>query len=126
MTVSLERPVKAPVPVYPSRVVVNDRETADDSRRAVLTVRMAVDRDMLAVALDLAMGGPDATDPDTWSVETIREAVECQLGMDGTYQIWRDRRLLGEMVDDPTVGEFVRAEFRAIDRAFPEHAPAAA
>ncbi|MGW1399300.1 hypothetical protein ACWCRF_11630 [Streptomyces sp. NPDC002405] len=128
MTVSLERPVglssyEPELPVYPSLRVTNEPEPGE-SRQAVLTLRIAVDRDMLAAALDLS--SYDLSDPDSWSVEFIRDSVELQLGMDGAYPLWRDSRRFPDLLDDPSVRDRVAATYRAIDRAYPQPAPPAA
>lgn len=121
MTTSLERPARAQLPEYPSRVVCNEQELADEyvQQRAVLTLRAAVDRDMLAFAVDKGTCG-DESDPDGWPVEFTRDAAEHELAMSGTYGIWRDRHLIATAADDPEAGPRVRAIYRAVDRAYPE------
>lgn len=121
MTISLERPVRRRyepnLPLYPSLIVTNEPEVGE-TRRAVLALRIAVDRDMLATLLDLACYS--YPDPDAWSYEFIRESIEMYLGMDGAYTVWRDSRRFPEMLDDPSVGDRIRATYRAVDRAYPE------
>lgn len=109
------------VSLYPSRVVCNELELTDSGsdRVAVLTLRTAVDRDMLALAADKSTLGDDA-DPDEWTIEFTREAAEYELAMTGAYEIWRDSHLIASMIDDPQVGPRVRAIYRAIDRAYPK------
>jgi hypothetical protein len=122
MSISLERPArrryKPQLPVFESRVVTNEPEPGEEGeRQAVLTLRVAVDRDMLTALLNMACY--DYPDPDSWSVEFIRESVETHLGVDGAYTAWRDSRRFSELLDDPSVCERIRAEYRAIDRAYP-------
>lgn len=121
MTISLESPAyskyEPQLPVYPSQRVTNEPEEGE-TRHAVLTLRVAVDRDMLAAALDLSCWAEP--DPDSWPVEFIREAVEMQIGLDGAYPVWRDSRRFLELLDDPSVKDRVAATYRAVDRAFPK------
>lgn len=120
MKTYIERPCWPPLPVYPSRVVCNERElteTASD-RRAVLTMRAAIDRDMLALAVDRGTRG-DESDPDGWGVEFVREVAEYEAAMSGTYSLWCESYLIEAAAEDPEVGPRVRAIYRAVDRAYP-------
>ncbi|MEV5441418.1 hypothetical protein AB0N23_02540 [Streptomyces sp. NPDC052644] len=89
----------------------------DDDIRAVVTVRVAVTRDVLAVALDDA-GGWDKH-PDEWSVPYIREAVSWSLTHQDFGDLERAAERIPDLVDDPEVGERIRSVYRAVDRAFP-------
>ncbi|MEV5611522.1 hypothetical protein [Streptomyces sp. NPDC052225] len=120
MTISLERPVDLPrtrqLPAYPATRVTNAQEVGE-TRRAVLALHVAVDRDMLAAALDLACYS--YPDPDSWSLVFIRDSVERQLALDGAFHLWHDSRGFADLLDDPSVHERIEAEYRAIDRAYP-------
>lgn len=91
---------------------------------AVVTVQYAMTRDMLAVALDLACC-PTDSHPDDWTVEYIRESVEMELSMSSVLDLERDSGLLLGFLDgdDDHLAAWVRAEYRAIDRAYPRLAP---
>lgn len=92
---------------------------AVDDVVAVVAVKVAMTRDMLAVALDLAGAGRYDENPDAWTVEWIRESVEIQLCIEGPFTIQQDAATFADMALDPSVGDRVRAEYRAIDRAYP-------
>ncbi|ALO10002.1 hypothetical protein AQF52_4408 [Streptomyces venezuelae] len=96
-------------------------ETAD-APRAVVTLQVAMTRDMLAVALDLAAGN-DHSNPDTWSVQRIREDVEFSLASEPIPSLQRDAETFADLLDDPSIRERIQAEYRAIDRAYPLYAP---
>lgn len=118
---TMESAVQSSVPVYPSRVVCHEQELNDtDSERvAVVTMRMAVDRDMLALAVSKSTGGADETDPDGWTVEFVREVAEYELAMSGAYELWGDSHMMVAALDDPELAPRVRAIYRAVDRAYP-------
>ncbi|MFJ7242383.1 hypothetical protein ACIQWB_35390 [Streptomyces olivaceus] len=124
MTISLERPARRryepQLPVFGPTIVTNEPEPGEEERHAVLTLRIAVDRDMLAALLDISCY--DYPDPDSWSVEFIRESVELRLSLDGAYEAWRDSRRFSELLDDPSVRDRIQAEYRAVDRAYPKTA----
>ncbi|MEV7427023.1 hypothetical protein [Streptomyces sp. NPDC091212] len=95
----------------------------DEDVRAVVTVRVAMTRDMLAATLDLACGQP-GQDPDTWSVEYIRESVEQQLTYENVTELQVDAAGYCEFgLIDPTAMPLIQATYRAIDRAYPHCAP---
>ncbi|WP_392668602.1 hypothetical protein [Streptomyces sp. LN785] len=110
-----------PAPISTSYVFGADDDV--DDVVAVVAVKVAMTRDMLAVALDLASVGRFDENPDAWTVEWIRESVEIQLCIEGPFTIQRDAEGFADMALDPTVGNRVRAEYRAIDRAYPHLAP---
>ncbi|WP_413753057.1 hypothetical protein NRF20_20750 [Streptomyces sp. R-74717] len=90
--------------------------------RAVVTLKVAMTRDMLAIALDLACGA-SGENPDTWDVAYIRQSVELSLSMESPFTIQHDAETHAELLDDPSIGDYIRAEYRAIDRAYPYMAP---
>lgn len=125
MTVSMERPVRAQLPpATPSTLVFgpeNDEgRIPADEVQAVVTLRVAMTRNMLGAALNLASCASYDEDPDTWSVERIREYVELEVNMQGPWRLLQDAPGYDEMIHDPSVGDRIRAELRAIDRAYPE------
>ncbi|MEE1818482.1 hypothetical protein PUR59_26115 [Streptomyces sp. SP18ES09] len=95
---------------------------ADEEPRAVVTLQVAMTRDMLAVALDLAAGN-DRSNPDTWTVQRIREDVEFSLASNPIPSLQRDAETFADLLDDPSVRDRIQAEYRAIDRAYPLYAP---
>ncbi|MER5312893.1 hypothetical protein ABT034_34555 [Streptomyces sp. NPDC002773] len=90
--------------------------------RAIVTVQVAMTRDMLALALDHAVTNAyDAL--DTWTVAYIREGVEMALSMEGPWRIEQDAHSFPDLLDDPAARTNVQAVYRAVDRAFPLYAP---
>ncbi|MFE3580547.1 hypothetical protein [Streptomyces vinaceus] len=113
----------APRPAYPKPTPPTDVFGATDPGedvRAVVTVQVAMTRDMLATALDLAAGNCEEH-PDTWSVQYIRESVELQLTYENFIQLERSARGYEEWADiDESVKPYIQAVYRAIDRAYPK------
>ena len=104
--------------LMPSATVTNHTGPGEDAPHAALTLRVLVSRDALAYALDCQVGGEE-THPDTWPVEFIRESVERELALNGAFHLTNDSHLIVAALDDPEVADRVRAEYRAIDRAYP-------
>ncbi|GAA2796467.1 hypothetical protein [Streptomyces showdoensis] len=94
-----------------------------DEPRAVVTLQFAMTRDMLAVCVDLAAGGPDDDHPDTWTVEFTRGAVDCIVATHSVTLLQEYARDFSDLLDDPSIREQIQAEYRAIDRAYPLYAP---
>ncbi|MFD8640777.1 hypothetical protein ACFV14_10755 [Streptomyces zaomyceticus] len=90
--------------------------------RAVVTVQVAMTRDMLAYALDHAVTNAYEA-LDAWTADHIREGVEMTLSMQDAWRIERDARSYPDLLDDPTARPNVQAIYRAIDRAYPLYAP---
>ncbi|MEU6768628.1 hypothetical protein ABZ916_39725 [Streptomyces sp. NPDC046853] len=125
MTISLERPVRAQLPPTTPSVLVfgpeNDKGGIPAEKvQAVVTLRVAMTRDMLGAALNLASCASYDEDPDSWSVERVREYVELEVNMQGPWRLLQDSHEYSELIHDPSVGDRIRAELRAIDRAYPE------
>ncbi|MFB7555323.1 hypothetical protein [Streptomyces brevispora] len=122
-----EAPPKAALPAaVPTSYVFGASDADDvltDDVRAVVTLKVAMSRDMLASALDLAMRGAYDENLDTMPAEEVRHRVELSLHMESPWTLMRDAELFPDMLDDPTVGHLVRAEYRAVDRAYPYLAP---
>ncbi len=116
----------APRPNYPKPIPPTDIFGATDPGEtvyAVVTVRVAMTRDMLATALDLAAGNCEKH-PDTWSVEYIRESVELQLTYENFVELERSAQSYSEWGDiDESIKPYIQAIYRAVDRAYPQ-APA--
>jgi hypothetical protein len=114
---------EAPRPTYPAPTPPTDIFGATDlgeDVHAVVTVRVAMTRDMLATALDLAAGNCEEH-PDTWSVEYIRESVELQLTFENFTALDCQSRGYAEWGDiDESVKPYIQAVYRAIDRAYPK------
>lgn len=96
----------------------------DGNIRAVVTVQIAVTRDMLAVTLADFAGRNWDQDPDDWSVGYIREAVAMNLVHDSVVEIEQDAHDFPDWdgMDDETRRR-VQAVYRAVDRAYPHQAP---
>lgn len=91
----------------------------DEDVRAVVTVRVAMTRDMLATALDLATGNCEEH-PDSWSVEYIRESVELQLTYENFIELEQTSQGYGEWGEiDLSIKPYMQAVYRAVDRAYP-------
>ncbi|MEU6312362.1 hypothetical protein [Streptomyces sp. NPDC047014] len=116
---------RIPLPPMPEPMPAAEVSGATDPGydiRAVLTLPVAVTRDMLAVALDDACSGYEEH-PDSWSVEFIRESVELQFAMSGFLRLQESENLLVEFLEYEPPGpcrDRVQAEYRAIDRAYPK------
>jgi hypothetical protein len=109
-----------PKPTEPTDVF-GATDPSDDPVQAVVTVQIALTRDMLTVALDDGCNGTEEH-PDTWSVEFIRESVELYLAMNGSLRLLQDQNLLLDFLYCEPPGpcrDRVQAEYRAIDRAYP-------
>ncbi|MFD3521649.1 hypothetical protein [Streptomyces sp. NPDC058653] len=92
--------------------------------RAVLTLKVAMTRDMLAVALELGMRGAWDDGPvDAFPVEEIRHRIELTLHMESPWTIFRDSETFPELLDDPSINDLIRSVYRAVDRAYPHMAP---
>lgn len=112
-----------PEPMPPTGIFgATDPTYGDGDIRAVVTVQIAVTRDMLFVALDLACGACDEH-PDTWSVDYIRESVEMMLTHEGMFELEQYAEGLEQF--DASVAERVEATYQAVDRAYPQLAPKA-
>lgn len=94
-----------------------------DDVRAVVTLKVAMTRDMLASAFDLAMRGAYDENIDAMPVAEIRHRVELSVHMEGPWTLMQDSADFSEMAYDPSVGGAVRAVYRAVDRAYPYLAP---
>ncbi|MET9494305.1 hypothetical protein [Streptomyces sp. NPDC006552] len=119
MTISLERPVRAQMPPAVPSTLVFGLEDPPDEVQAVVTLRVAMTRDMLGAALNLPSHTAYDEDPDTWSVERIREYVELSVALEGPWRLLQDARGFDDLLDEPSVCDRIRAELRAIDRAYP-------
>lgn len=114
-----------PAPTPPSDVL-GATEVGYDVR-AVVTVQVALTRDMLAVALEDGCSGVEEH-PDTWSVDFIIESVELYLGQVGHMRLLEGENLLVDFLEYEPAGpcrDRVQAVYRAIDRAYPLQAPKA-
>jgi hypothetical protein len=116
----------APRPAYPKPIPPTDVFGATDPSEnvhAVVTLQVAMTRDMLAAALDLAAGNCEEH-PDTWTVEYIRESVELQLTYENFLHLERSAQKYEEWGDiDESIKPFIQAVYRAVDRAYPLQAP---
>ncbi|MEV5131657.1 hypothetical protein AB0K87_14415 [Streptomyces sp. NPDC053705] len=125
LTLSDGRPVHLP-PAVPTDYVFGCSDPDDlplgEEVRAVVTLKVAMTRDMLATALNLACGASEE-DPDSWDVAYIRQSVELCLAMEGPFTIQRDAEMHAELLDDPSVRDYIQANYRAVDRAYPHFAP---
>lgn len=126
-TLSDGRPVHLP-PATPTDYIFGVSDPDDiplgEEVRAVVTLKVAMTRDMLAAALDLACGANEE-DPDSWDVPYIRQSVELSLAMESPFTIQRDGEGFADLLDDESIREHIQAEYRAIDRAYPHMAPKA-
>lgn len=114
---------QSPRPTYPapipSTTVFGCTDPGEDVR-AVVTVQVAMTRDMLATALDLAAGNCEEH-PDSWSVEYIRESVELQLTYENFIELERTARGIAEWEGiDESIKPYMQAVYRAVDRAYPK------
>ncbi|RSS50056.1 hypothetical protein [Streptomyces sp. WAC01280] len=109
-------------PALPPTNLWGATEPGDDPR-AVITLQVAMTRDMLAVAFDLMGGHCDQDHPDAWSVEDIREAVEAALASHSWTLLQDYARDFPDLLNDPSIREQIQAEYRAVDRAYPLYAP---
>ncbi|MEV7653216.1 hypothetical protein AB0O39_03480 [Streptomyces anulatus] len=120
------RPVVLPSAV-PTDYVFGASDTNDlvdsDEVHAVVTLKVAMTRDMLAAAFDLAMRGAYDENIDELPVEEIRHRVELSLHMESPWELLRDGRTFDELLEDESIVDLVRAEYRAIDRAYPHMTP---
>lgn len=109
-------------PTYPNPTPPTEIFGATDPGedvRAVVTVQVAMTRDMLATALDLANGNCEEH-PDSWSVEYIRESVELQLTYENFIELERSAQGLAEWeCIDTSIKPYMQAVYRAVDRAYP-------
>ncbi|MGW3427514.1 hypothetical protein ACWDHW_06095 [Streptomyces melanosporofaciens] len=104
--------------------IILEKPAQSEAPDLTITVPMTVDRDMLAYALDAAVGGGWGH-PDDLDVEFIREYIGAELSVRGWLEVEQDKRLLRQGVEyEPGLRPHVEALYRAIDRAFPELAPA--
>lgn len=117
---AMQRRPAFPPPTPPTGIFgATDPAYADADVRAVVMVQVAMTRDMLAVALDLACGAAQEN-PDDWSVEYIRESVELTLTHESVMQLELDAQGFADIaLYDLSVAEQIQAEYRAIDRAYP-------
>ncbi|APE23007.1 MULTISPECIES: hypothetical protein [Streptomyces] len=109
-------------PALPPTNLWGATEPGDDPR-TVITLQVAMTRDMLAVAFDLVGGSHDDEHPDAWTVEDIREAVEAGLASHSWTLLQDYARDFPDLLDDPSIREQIQAEYRAVDRAYPLYAP---
>ncbi|MEU2076861.1 hypothetical protein [Streptomyces sp. NPDC013489] len=94
----------------------------EEEPRAVVTLQVAMTRDMLALALDRAVTNSyDAL--DAWTAGYIREGVEMGLCEFDLYRLERESLCYPDLLDDPAARPNVQAVYRAIDRAYPLYAP---
>lgn len=119
MTISLERPA---LPVGGVQDVTSSQEP-----HAVVEVRMAVTRDQLAAAVEMGASQSYGTqDPDTLTVEEIRELAAFNLACMGALELEQGARsmvfLAGPDADDLSVQWYIHGIYRAVDRAFPKTA----
>ncbi|MGW7440599.1 hypothetical protein [Streptomyces sp. NPDC054849] len=101
----------------PATDVFGATDPSDDPVYAVVTVQIAMSRDMLAAALDMATANAEEN-PDTWSVEYVRESVELMLANESWVRAERDGRKYPRLIEDSSVGAYIRAIYRAVDRAY--------
>jgi hypothetical protein len=101
----------------PATDVFGATDPSDDPALAVVTVQLAMTRDALAAALDMATANAEEN-PDTWTVPYIRESVELMLANESWMRAHRDGRKYPELATDPSVGDYIRAIYRAVDRAY--------
>jgi hypothetical protein len=108
-------PLPVPVPAY----TVQGVDDPMQALAAVVTVRFALTRDMLAAAADQGLFHSDMH-PDDWSVEYTRAVVEQGLALHGVsyYRGEEYAKLTGSC--ERHIARNVRAVYRAIDRAYPE------
>ncbi|WP_405489081.1 hypothetical protein [Streptomyces sp. NBC_00096] len=109
-------------PTYPAPTAPTEIFGATDPGedvRAVVTVQVAMTRDMLATALDLAAGNCEEH-PDSWSVPYIRESVELQLTYENFVELERTAQSLAEWEEiDESIKPYMQSIYRAVDRAYP-------
>lgn len=108
-------------------MTINKTET-----QAAVSGTVLMTRDMLAAALDLS-SEPHVRDhlnedPDTFSVEYIRGSIWDAIHAFGFPYIVDcvNAQRENAIAEDAWVRDLVAAEYRAVDRAFPEVAPQAA
>lgn len=101
----------------PATDVFGATDPSDDPVHAVVTVQLAMTRDALAAALDMATANAEEN-PDTWTVPYIRESVELMLANESWMRAHRDGMQYPRLVDDASVGRYIRAIYRAVDRAY--------
>ncbi|MFJ7207489.1 hypothetical protein ACIQWR_28610 [Streptomyces sp. NPDC098789] len=110
-------------PTYPTPTPPTDIFGATDPGEdvhAVITLQVAMTRDMLAAALDLAAGNCEES-PDSWSVEFIRESIELQMTYENFLHLERSAQGYAEWGDiDDSIKPFIQAAYRAVDRAYPK------
>jgi hypothetical protein len=89
---------------------------------ALITVRVALTRDMLAVALEDAAALNYDEHPDSWSISYIRESVELYVAQTGYLRLLESENLLSDFLETEPPGEArdrAQAVYRAVDRAYP-------
>ncbi|MFH9137458.1 hypothetical protein [Streptomyces sp. NPDC017524] len=120
------QPVVLP-PAVPTDYVFGASDTNDvlggEDVHAVVTLKVAMTRDMLAAAFDLAMRGAYDESIEEMPVEEIRHRVELSLHMESPWDLLRDGANFSDLLYDESIVDLVRAEYRAIDRAYPHMAP---
>ncbi|WP_405187828.1 hypothetical protein [Streptomyces anulatus] len=120
------QPVVLPAAV-PTDYVFGASDTNDvlggEDVHAVVTLKVAMTRDMLAAAFDLAMRGAYDESIEEMPVEEIRHRVELSLHMESPWDLLRDGANFSDLLYDESIVDLVRAEYRAIDRAYPHMAP---
>ena len=100
--------------------IISEKPVLIDPDLFHISVPVPVDRDMLAYALADTNDG--SWGPlDDWSVEFIREYVGVTLAVRGSLNVAEDARRSWLW---PTERDYVESAYRAIDRAYPELAPA--
>ncbi|MFD5790730.1 hypothetical protein ACFWH1_29440 [Streptomyces sp. NPDC127037] len=119
----LEAPAAPLPPAVPTDYIYAAEDIPAEDVQAVVTLKLAMTRDMLASAFDLAMRGAYDENIDTMPVEEIRHRVELSVHLEGPWTLLRDSVDFSDMACDPTVGGAVRAVYRAVDRAYPHLAP---
>ncbi|MGC4964626.1 hypothetical protein ACLQ2H_01235 [Streptomyces globisporus] len=116
------QPVALP-PAVPTDYVFGLSDSDDilggEDVHAVVTLKVAMTRDMLAAAFDLAMRGAYDESIDELPVAEIRHRVELSLHMESPWDLMRDGRNFSDLLYDESIVDLVRAEYRAIDRAYP-------
>ncbi|MFI1449082.1 hypothetical protein [Streptomyces virginiae] len=123
MTILYTQPdgAQSPRPAYPAPTPATEIFGATDPGEvvhAVVTVQVAMTRDTLAAALDLATANAEEW-PDDWSVPYIRESVELQLTYENALRLEQDgaRYATREFLDE-SVLPYIEAIYRAVDRAY--------
>lgn len=106
--------------------IILEKPATSEARTMSLVVSVEVTRNALAYALgDTDDGGWGPL--EEWSVEFIREFVGVTLAGRGVLDLERWAHLLWRDADrDPAERAYVESVYRAIDRAYPELAPAVA